>query len=137
MQQKNLPATLQAQYMRFYEKEYTTLLATPENDRTTTQKLALNHFLTNLALIESVRYRASVQEASTKAIAEKIFGDISMITTDTMKDMHDWKLVKPKNSDTYTQMDEQGNITLQYDLHGIPGVLSIAADGTVSMEPTV
>lgn len=137
LDEKNIPEPTKSQWLKYYNESYLTARNNPSSLKSPRERYMYRRFLNNIALVESISYRNTVQQSTSKLIAESIFHDVAMLTGENMENMKDWKLVKQKDTDTYTSMDDDGNVTIKYELHGIPGTLRVDSSGAVTMEPLI
>lgn len=137
IQQNNIPNEVAASWTKYYAETYKANRNKPFNELTPAEKKWQDAFLQNLALVESMRYRNTVQETSTKAIAENLFADIASMTWKELAWASDRKLIKQAWSNDYFAMDADWNIKLQYELNGVKWDITVDKDWVVVMWPVL
>jgi hypothetical protein len=137
MEQSAIPNTIKTSWLKYYTDVYKLHSDTPWKPLTDAEKNTQDRFLQNLALVESTRYRNTVQDVSTKVVAENLFADIASMTWKDIAWSSDWKLVKQSWKSDYFTMDAVWNTTMQYELHGVKWDITIDKDGVVTLGPVL
>lgn len=136
MEKNKIPTNVQNAWKVYYDESFKSILNKPQNELTTLEKNQQAMFLQNIASVEATAYRNTVQESTTKIIAENLFADIAAMTWKDVSWASDWKLLKSSTGD-YFSMDADWNTKMNYTLNGVQWDISIDKNGVVTMWPVL
>ena len=137
MEKNQIPNTVKAWWMKYYTEVYKKNMEKPQNELTDWEKNEQALFLQNIAWVEAATYRNTVQESTTKIIAESLFADIAAMTGKDIAWASDWKLLKQSTTGDYFAMDADWNTKMAYQLNGVQWDIVIDKNWVVTMWPVL